>query len=157
MRDYMGKSNPHYKHGLCKTRLYRIWRNMKVRCYNPKNRFFEFYGKRGIAICDEWKDNFQAFYDWAMSNGYADSLTIDRIDVNGNYSPENCRWVDMGTQTKNRRSNRIIDFRGERKTVTEWADIFSINVDTLYSRLNKGLDVETALTTPVDENKRRYK
>ena len=128
---------------------------MKTRCYNRKNRFFEFYGKNGILMCDEWLNSFQTFRDWSESHGYADNLTLDRIDNNGNYCPENCRWVDMKTQTNNRKSNRIIEFRGENKTVTEWAEVFGINVSTLWSRLEKGLDIETALTTPINTNKRR--
>lgn len=156
MFDQSGKANPNYRHGASKTRLYRIWQNMKTRCYNSKNRFFEFYGKKGIAMCSDWLNSFQAFYDWAMSHSYADDLTIDRIDGNGDYCPENCRWVAMSEQAKNRKSNRIIEFRGEKKTVAEWAKVFGINDETLRSRLKKGLDVETALTTPVNKNKRRY-
>jgi hypothetical protein len=99
------------KHGKRWHRLYGVWENMKVRCYNQNCKYFKNYGGRGISICDEWKNDFQAFYDWAMANGYDETATkwrctIDRIDVNGDYCPENCRWVDMKTQQNNRTNNK---------------------------------------------------
>ena len=89
--------------GLSKTRLYYIWNSMKQRCHNHKSKDYRHYGLRGIRVCDDWRNNFTSFRDWAISNGYTDELTIDRIDVNGNYEPLNCRWVTMAEQNRNKR------------------------------------------------------
>lgn len=93
-----GTKKPAYSHGLCRTRLYRIWGNMKTRCLNPRAYNYSYYGGKGIAICEEWLHSFEAFYDWAMGNGYKDGLTIDRKDSNGDYCPSNCQWI---TQSQN--------------------------------------------------------
>lgn len=90
------------KHNLTRTRLYRIYRHIKERCFNPNSKSYKYYGSCGIVMCNEWKNDFMNFYNWAMSNGYDDKLSIDRIDVNGNYEPSNCRWVTMKEQCKNR-------------------------------------------------------
>lgn len=90
-------------HGESKSRLYHIYSGMKQRCYNPNNNRYEYYGARGIQLCDEWKSNYGAFAEWSKAHGYSDSLSIDRIDVNGDYSPDNCRWIPLEDQSKNRR------------------------------------------------------
>lgn len=106
VHDERMKQGLRSSHGLIKSRLYSIWENMKSRCYNPNTNNYKYYGARGISICPEWKDDFQIFYDWAMANGYSDELSIDRIDVDGNYEPSNCRWADDITQANNKRCNR---------------------------------------------------
>lgn len=99
------RTNKH-THGKSRTRLYRIWSAMKSRCFDKKRECFKHYGGRGIAVCIEWKDNFQSFHDWAMANGYEEHLTIDRIDVNGNYEPSNCRWITLEQQQTNRTNTK---------------------------------------------------
>lgn len=134
-------------HGLTGTRLYRIWANMKTRCYNKRNRNYARWGARGITVCDEWRDNFQAFYDWAMANGYDDDLTIDRIDNDKGYYPENCRWATYEEQANNTRHNTHITFRGETHTLEYWSRHLGIDKTTLHYRL-KHLTPEEAFTLP---------
>lgn len=125
-------------HGLSRTRLYGIWRNMKSRCTNPNVEKFKRYGGRGIAICDEWVNSFESFRDWAMANGYADGLSIDRIDVNGNYCPENCRWVDEAIQANNKSNNLPVEINGESKTIGEWSRITGVGYSTIRQRYLRG-------------------
>lgn len=137
-------------HGKSNTRLFRIWQAMKTRCYNPNSEDFKWYGGRGIQVCDEWLQDFQNFYKWAIANGYRDDLTIDRIEVNGNYEPKNCRWVSQKVQCSNTRNNLIICFRGQEKTLKEWCDELGLRYGTVHSRLNSyGWSVEKALMTPI--------
>ena len=137
----------HVTHGMTGTRLYRIWRNMKSRCFNKEIKAYKDYGGRGITVCEEWKNSFETFHDWSMANGYADNLTIDRIYVNGNYEPSNCRWVTRSEQSINKTDNHYITFNGETKTLAEWAKITGINRATINSRLQKGWTIEKTLTT----------
>lgn len=122
------------KHGLRRTRLYRIWANMYDRCKNEYNRRFSSYGGRGIEICSEWQgeNGFMTFYNWAMSNGYDEKLSIDRIDNNGNYCADNCRWVDNKTQSNNRSSNRRVTVDGIDKTIAEWSEYLNVSRNILY-------------------------
>lgn len=137
----------HVIHGKTNSQLYVAWCNMKSRCYNPKNIMAHRYGARGISVCDEWKNDFTAFGAWALSNGYEEGLTLDRIDVNGNYCPENCRWVTKEAQYLNRSDNHIIEAFGERKTIKEWADSSGIKYDTIERRINAyGWSPERAVT-----------
>ena len=105
---------------------------------------------KGITICNEWKNDFKVFYDWAINNGYEDNLSIDRIDVNGNYEPNNCRWVDKKTQTRNTTTNKYYTYKNETHCIGEWAEIYNIRRGTLWDRLNKGWSIERALTTPAN-------
>ncbi len=125
------------KHGKLNTRLCKIWSSMKTRCFNKNDISYKWYGGRGISICDEWMNDFLSFYDWSMSNGYKDNLTIDRIDVNGNYEPSNCRWVDMKTQNRNKRSNLFIEYDGEYKCLSEWAEIYGFNPKLVRHKILK--------------------
>lgn len=135
----------HTKHGKSGSRIHVIWVSMKGRCYNPNNAEYETYGGRGIAVCDEWLNSFEAFYEWTVASGYADDLSIDRKDVNGNYEPSNCRWATQKEQQNNRRNNRYITYNGETHTMAEWARILNINYGTLCSRINRSkYDIERA-------------
>lgn len=120
------------------TRLQRIYYGMKKRCYNPNEACYKYYGARGIKICDKWLLNgSRTFCEWALANGYKDNLTIDRINNNGDYCPENCRWVTMKEQSNNTRRNKIITVDGQSHTLSEWADITGINYGTLKSRAKR--------------------
>ena len=120
------KNSKQYKHGFAgKSRIYKIWLHMKGRCLNKTDNNYYRYGGRGISICKEWKDDFINFYNWAITNGYSSELTIDRINNDGNYEPQNCRWTDIKTQANNRRSNRKITINGETHNVSEWAEILN--------------------------------
>lgn len=142
-----GKANT--LHGDTNARLYRIFRGMKDRCYNVKNKDYARYGERGIKICDEWNNNYIAFKEWALSSGYEDNLTIERKDYNGNYCSENCEWADMQTQQRNKSSNRIITYNGESKILAEWAEKFNIPYKVLCARINdKGHSFEEAINMP---------
>lgn len=118
---------------------------MKTRCSNPKYEHFASYGGRGIKVCDEWRNDFQSFHDWAMSNGYKEGLTIDRIDVNGNYEPSNCRWASAKEQSKNKRNTLFVTHKGITKTLIEWAEITGIKYQTLVCRYKSGKTPEEIL------------
>jgi len=145
---HSGKDSKLYVHGGTGTRLHKIWLSMKERCNRVKHPWYHAYGGRGIKICEEW-DDFSKFRKWAMANGYSNELTIDRIDCNGNYEPNNCRWATMKEQQNNKRNNRIIEYKGEKYTLTQLAEKIGINKTTLKERLNAGWSVDDAVERPV--------
>lgn len=155
-RELMAKMKFAKTHGLYyeNPRLYQIWQNMKNRCYNKNVEKYKCYGARGIMVCDEWIHDFKAFYEWALKNGYNNQLTIDRIDVNGNYEPKNCRWLNMKDQSQNKRTNHYITFQGETKTLQQWADKIGIKSSIIRKRLKRGWDTEKALFFPIKEVKK---
>ena len=135
-------------HGMSNHRLYHIHKTMIARCHNPKARSYEKYGGAGITVCDEWRKDRVAFFKWALSNGYAEDLTIDRIDGAKGYSPDNCRWISRKAQANNRRSNHVVEVNGECHTLAEWSEINNISKRVIHSRLHKGWNEVKAVTTP---------
>lgn len=142
------KAKNNKTHGLRNTRLYHTWCLMKQRCYNPNSNRYNTYGGKGIKICDEWLHDFKSFYDWALLNDYKDNLTIDRINNNGNYEPNNCHWVDYKTQANNRRTNRKITYKGRTENIIKWAELKGLDYSALLWRLNNNWGIEKALNTP---------
>lgn len=145
------------KHGGRYTRLYGIWTNMKTRCNDVNNSTYKNYGLRGITICDEWSSSFEAFRDWAMSHGYDDSLSIDRIDNNDGYYPENCRWVDARTQANNRRSSRYVTVDGVTRSLAEWSDLMGYSRSIFHARaIRYNTTVEDQVVKLVREYNRNH-
>lgn len=135
------------------TRLYSIWSSMKTRCYNPKSESYPDYGGRGIKVCDKWKENFEEFYHWANKNGYREHLTLDRIENDENYCPENCRWATGLQQGRNKRNNIIIKINNSERLLLEWCEIFGIRYDIVYGRIRWGWNPIKALVTPEGDKK----
>ena len=135
--ENMKKINGFY-HGHSKERLHRIYNSMKGRCLNQNNYDYQYYGGKGVSVCDEWLRSYEKFKDWAMSNGYQEDLTLDRIDVNGNYEPSNCRWVSMKVQSNNKTVSVYITHHGETHTLKQWSEITGINYSTICKRYQKG-------------------
>jgi hypothetical protein len=142
------------KHGESRTRLYYIHQSMKQRCNDKNHHAYKDYGGRGIIVCDEWLD-FPAFHNWAIENGYRENmgLSIDRINVNGNYCPQNCRWAMIDTQSNNKRSNKYLELNGERHSIAEWAKILGGSTSLIHARLRKGWSIEKAISTPVHKKR----
>lgn len=137
-------------HGLTNTSIYDAWGAMKNRCMNADNEEYTNYGGRGIKVCSAWNESFLSFFEWSISNGYHEGLTIDRIDNDGNYEPSNCRWTTMKVQCNNRRNNRLETYNGKTQTLKQWADEYHINYSTLKSRMNiSHWSIEKALTTQI--------
>lgn len=160
----MGKKGQKYngatlKHGKSNTRLYNIWYHMKNRCYNSKDKFYYCYGARGIRVCQEWLEDFMNFYNWAISHDYAENLTIDRIDNDGNYAPDNCRWATMKEQAKNRRYTRsnnccyckehLITYAGKTQNIKGWSEDLNIPYRTVQMWVYRG-------NKPFDELVKKY-
>lgn len=139
-------------HGMWKSREYKIWSSMKDRCYNSNNISYKNYGGKGIFVCDSWKNSFKEFYkDMGDSNG----LTIDRIDVYGNYEKSNCRWATPKTQARNRTNNSNLTYKGDTMCVSEWCSIINIPISTFINRLKRGWSIEKCIETPINTKHKR--
>jgi hypothetical protein len=147
------EANTH--HGKSSTRLFLIWESMRKRTTNKNDVSYKNYGGRGITVCPEWQ-KFMPFYNWAMTHGYEDNLTIDRKNVNGNYEPSNCQWATVKQQSNNRRNNIIITFNGETHNLKQWSEILKVSYKALFHRIKRGWSIEKALSTPVRQNPGRY-
>ena len=133
-------------HGESKSRLYKIWSYMKKRCTNPNASNYADYGGRGITVCSQWLDDYGSFAKWANEHGYQDNLSIDRIDVNGDYSPDNCRWSTMTEQANNKRSNTHIEHNGEVHTISEWSRITGVSTSRIHKGIKRGDSFESIIT-----------
>lgn len=142
---FLEKKETSKTHGMRWSRLYRIWTLMKQRCVNQDLNYYDRYGGRGVSVCDEWME-FEAFAMWAMENGYKDDLSIDRINVDGNYEPKNCKWSTDVQQQRNKRNNHFITIKGETKTIAEWAEISGLPYKTLQRRIYTGCKEEHLLS-----------
>lgn len=155
MKNINGNKNPNYKHGMKGSRLYSIYHNMKTRCYNKNSLSFHNYGGRGVKVCEEWLNNFISFYMWSIDNGYDNYLTLDRINNDGNYEPNNCRWVTVRKQSLNRRDNHYVTINKTTKTLIEWCEYYNINYRTVQDRIRRGWNEYDALTKKVETKFRR--
>ena len=134
-------------------RLWTIYHGMKKRCLNPNSPRYEDYGGRGIAVCDEWLQGFDNFAEWALTNGYNDTLTIERIDNDGDYTTGNCKWIPLGRQCFNKRTSLMIRYNGKEKCLMDWCNILGLPYDTIHHRVTNGWSAKSAFETPVQNNK----
>lgn len=134
-----------YKDAVIGTAIYNTWNRMMHRCYDVKNHKFKRYGQRGIKVCDEWKNNYDNFYNWSINSGFRIGLSIDRIDNDGNYEPSNCRWATRKQQMNNTSRNRCITFNNETHTLAEWSELLQIKYGTICSRLHRGKPISQVL------------
>lgn len=133
-------------HGMAKKHpLYGVWEKMKARCYIPTTQAYRYYGGRGITICSKWRRDFGAFFKWALANGYEKGLTIERKDNNGNYGPRNCCWATHKEQCRNRRSNRIVIYKGRPRVLAELCETLGVGYGAVYTRLKSGMSAEDAV------------
>lgn len=137
-------------HGMTNTKIYAVWASMKSRCKNENDSAYEYYGKRGITYHEEW-ENFEPFWEWAKQSGYKENLTLERIDVNGNYEPKNCKWITQEEQLLNTRRSVHITYKGKIQTLKEWSDELDINYMTLFGRVRQAnWSIERAFTEPLN-------
>lgn len=144
----------HTTHGKANTRLFRIWVGMRHRCRNEKLREYKYYGGKGVSVCNEWNNSFEKFEEWAILHGYNELLTLDRIDVNGNYEPNNCRWVTNEEQQANKSNTMFLTYNGKTLRAKEWEAITGIPYQTIMQRLRYGWSVERIFTTPIRHYRR---
>lgn len=150
-QDYINIA--HIKHNKSNTRLYNIWKNMKHRCNNPNNNKHKFYYDKGIKVCNEWLNDFMSFYNWAINNGYQDNLTIDRINNDGNYEPNNCRWATVTEQNNNQSTNIKIKYNNNIYTMKQFCKKYNLKRETLDYRLKNNWDIEKIINTPTQSKK----
>lgn len=148
-QETCGKHHKKYYDSEIGTRIYNTWNRMMHRCYDINNQKYYAYGARGILICNEWKNDYNAFYEWSIKNGYQIGLWIERIDNDGDYRPENCRWATRKEQMNNTRRNHFVQYREENKTIAQWCEILDLPYKTINSRLNRGYTPEQAFETPI--------
>ena len=134
-------------HGDTGSKLYYVWRGIKKRCRKPNSSNYKWYGEQGINVCDEWYNSYSKFEEWAMMNGYEEGLSIDRIVVDGNYEPSNCRWVDMKTQQRNRGNNVKVKYKGKKRTLAEIAEMTGLSQSLINYRHKHGVDFDAPKRT----------
>lgn len=140
-------------HGHCHERLFHVWVNMRARCRSPQHQAYKNYGARGIFVCPEWDASYEAFRSWAYANGYQENAprgacTLDRIDNDGPYCPENCRWISMSKQRANQRRSMLVTYNGETKPASQWSLEAGFDRHLVGNRIKKGWSIEAAITTP---------
>jgi hypothetical protein len=147
---HVKRRSGNYRHGCSATRLYHCWRNMHLRCYDPASKSFSIYGAKGVKVCAEWSEP-PAFFAWAKENGYADNLTLERKNNNGNYEPSNCSWATRKQQSRNRSHIKFYTAFGETKILPEWAEDSRCepSYKTLATRVRSGWNIEKAIVEPV--------
>lgn len=147
------KAHEKADHRMSRTRLYSIWRDMKTRCYNVNAPNYKNYGGKGIRVCDEWLEPTK-FFDWALESGYSDELTLERVSLDGNYEPRNCKWITLSEQQRNKTTSRLVEINGQSRCLEEWCEIFNMPYKTVHHRIDcLGWDAEKALTTPIRKHK----
>ena len=142
-------------HGMTDTRLFRIWSGIKRRCFTTTDYHYKWYGARGISMCDEWKNSFQIFYNWAISNGYREDLSIDRVDNNGNYEPSNCRWITHAEQMRNQGKNIMLTYNGKTLCAMDWSKETGMSDATIRWRKKHGWSDERTLTESIHRTAER--